>query len=84
MDIVVVAITLIASFALSRPRALPVAVLAWVFGLCMVAFGPAHNSNVHLGSAGFWAPWSVLLLICVGIVFGLEALKRRWARPRAA
>lgn len=84
MDIVVVAITLIASFALSRTRALPVAALAWIFGLGMVAFGPAHNSDVHLGSAGFWVPWAVVLVVSVGIVFGVDALKRRWARPRAA
>jgi uncharacterized membrane protein YecN with MAPEG domain len=84
MDIVVIAIALIAALALSRSKALLVAVAGWVFGCAMVAWGPAHNSNVHLDSLGFWGPWSILLLIVVALVFGVEALKRRWARPRTA
>jgi hypothetical protein len=50
----------------------------------MVAWGPAHNSNVHLDSAGFWAPWIIVLAICASLVFGIQALKRRWTRPRSS
>lgn len=82
MDIVVLAVALIAALVLTRSKALAVAVAGWVFGLSMVAWGPAHNSNVHLDSAGFWAPWSILLAICIGLVFGVQALKGRWSRPR--
>ena len=84
MDIVVLAIALIAALSLPRTWALVVAAAGWVFGLSMVAWGPAHNSNVHLDSAGYWAPWSILLVVCVGLVFGIQALKRRWSRPRSS
>jgi hypothetical protein len=50
----------------------------------MVAWGPAHNSDVHLDSAGFWAPWIIVLAITAGLVFGIQTLKRRWAKPTAA
>ena len=82
MDIVVLAIALIAALMLSRTRALAVAAAGWLFGLSMVAWGPAHNSNVHLDSAGFWVPWAILLPVCAGLVFGVHALRRRWSRPR--
>jgi hypothetical protein len=82
MDIVVLAITLVAALLLSRSKALAIAAAGWIFGLSMVAWGPAHNSSVHLGSAGFWAPWLIILVICAGLVFGIQALKARWARPR--
>lgn len=82
MDIVVLAIALIAALLLSRRIALVVAAAGWLFGFLMVAWGPAHNSNVHLGSAGFWAPWLIVLVVCAGLVFGIQALKRRWSRPR--
>lgn len=81
MDIVVLAIALIAALLLSRRQALAVAAAGWLFGLSMVAWGPAHNSNVHLDSAGFWVPWSIALVLCTGLVFGIQALKRRWSRP---
>jgi hypothetical protein len=84
MDIVVIAIALIASLVLPRTKALPVAIAGWIFGCAMVAWGPAHNSNVHLDSLGFWGPWLILLVIVTLLVFGVDALKRRWARPRVA
>lgn len=84
MDIVVLAIALVAAFLLSRPRALVLAAAGWIFGLSMVAWGPAHNSNVHLDSAGFWGPWTILLAVCAGLVFGIHALKQRWAKPRGS
>jgi hypothetical protein len=82
MDIVVLAIALIAALLLSRTIALAVAAAGWVFGLSMVAWGPAHNSNVHLDEAGFWAPWLIVLVVSAGLVLGVQALRRRWSRPR--
>jgi hypothetical protein len=82
MDIVVLAIALVAALLLSRTRALALAAAGWIFGLSMVAWGPAHNSSVQLDSAGFWAPWLIVLVICAGLVFGVRALKHRWAKPR--
>jgi hypothetical protein len=82
MDIVVVAITIIGALLVPRTKAVALAAVAWIFGLSMVAWGPAHNSNVHLDSIGFWGPWLILLGICMALVFGIQALKRRWARPR--
>jgi predicted membrane protein len=82
VDIPVVAVALIAGLLLSPRRALPLAIAAWAIGLAMVAWGPAHNSSVHLGSVGFWAPWVVVLAICGGLVFGIDALQRRRAAKR--
>ncbi len=82
MDIIVLAITLIAALLLPRTRALIVAGITWLAGLSMVAWGPAHNADVHLSSAGFWVPWFVVLAICFLIVFGIDRFKRRAASPR--
>lgn len=84
MDIVVLAITVIGALLLPRTKAFAVAAAGWIFGLSMVAWGPAHNSNVHLDAIGFWAPWLILLVICMALVVGIQALKRRWARPRGS
>jgi hypothetical protein len=43
----------------------------------MVAIGPAHNSNVHPATAGFWGPWLILGAICAALVYGVTALRRR-------
>lgn len=84
MDIPVVAVAIISSLLLSRQRALVVVPIVWAVALAMVAWGPAHNSDVHLDSAGFWVPWSVLLVVCCGIVVGVTALReRRERRARA-
>jgi hypothetical protein len=77
MDIPVVAVAIIASLLLTRQRALIVVPIVWAIALAMVAWGPAHNSNVHLDSAGFWGPWCILLLLCCGIVVGVTALRAR-------
>jgi hypothetical protein len=82
MDIIVLAITLIAALLLSRSKALVVAGVAWLAGLSMVAWGPAHNSDVHLDSAGFWVPWFVVLGLCALVVFGVDRYKRRATAPR--
>jgi hypothetical protein len=77
MDIPVVAVAIIASLLLTRERALIVVPIAWAVACAMVAWGPAHNSNVHLDSAGFWGPWFILLVLCCGIVIGVTALRDR-------
>jgi membrane protein DedA with SNARE-associated domain len=77
MDIPVIAIAIIAGLLLPRERALIVAAIAWAIGLVMVGWGPANNSDVHTGSAGFWVPWLVVLVICVGLVFVIGAVRER-------
>jgi membrane protein DedA with SNARE-associated domain len=83
MDIPVIAVSLIAGLLLSRERAFMIAAAAWLVGLVMVGWGPANNSDVHTNSVGFWAPWVVVLAICLGIVFGLTALRERRAAAEA-
>jgi hypothetical protein len=77
MDIVVLALALIAALLLERSRALAVAVVVWAVGLLMVAIGPAHNDDVHVGSAGFWVPWAIVLALAIGLVYGVDAVRRR-------
>ena len=69
MDIVFLALTLIAAMLLPRPRALVATVAAWAICMSMVGWGPANNDDVHTDSLGFWAPWLVVLVIAVGLVF---------------
>jgi membrane protein DedA with SNARE-associated domain len=84
MDIPVIAIALISALLLPRPRALVVAGVAWAVGLVMVGWGPANNSGVHTGSAGFWIPWFVVLVICCGLVLGITAVRARRASQARA
>jgi hypothetical protein len=79
MDIPVIAIAVIAALLLPRPRALAFAVAAWAVGLVMVGWGPANNSSVDTGSAGFWIPWFVVLAICCGLVLAITAVRARRA-----
>jgi hypothetical protein len=79
MDIPVVAIAIIAALLLTRQRALVIVAVVWAAALALVAWGPAHNSDVHTGSAGFWVPWLVVLALSCGIVFGVTA----WREHRA-
>jgi hypothetical protein len=83
VDLVVAAASIITGLTLSRNRALVVTWVVWAISLAMVAWGPAHNSNVHLDSIGFWAPWSILLVIVTAIVFGCTALRARRDRKVA-
>jgi hypothetical protein len=83
VDIPVIAIAIIASLLLTRERALIVVPLVWAVALALVAWGPAHNSNVHLNSAGFWLPWFIVLCLSCGIVIGITAWReRRETAPR--
>jgi hypothetical protein len=43
----------------------------------MVAVGPAHNDDVHVGSASFWGPWAIVALLCAGLVVLMSALRAR-------
>lgn len=83
MDIPVLAVAIIAALLLTRQRALVIVPIVWAAGLAMVAWGPAHNSSVHLDSIGFWGPWFVLLAICLAVVFAVTALRERRARRPA-
>ena len=83
MDIVVIAASIISGLTLARNRALVVTWVVWAISLAMVAWGPAHNSNVHLDSIGFWGPWTILLVIVTAIVFGCSALRARRDRKVA-
>ncbi len=58
-------------------RALAITAAAWIFATSMVAWGPVHNNNVYLDSAGFWIPWTVLAVPSVGVVFGCAAVRTR-------
>jgi hypothetical protein len=80
VDIPVIAVAIIASLLLTRQRALIVVPIVWAIALVMVGWGPAHNSDVHTDSAGFWAPWLVVLALCCGIVVGITALRSRGER----
>jgi hypothetical protein len=79
VDIVVIALSLVAALLTTRRRALAITVAVWAAGVLMVAVGPAHNDDVHVGTAGFWAPWLAVLAICIGLVVGVDAFQRRRA-----
>lgn len=83
MDIVVIAAAIASGLLLSRTRALVVTAVVWVLALSMVAWGPAHNSNVHLDSIGFWGPWLILAALVTGLVYGCSALRARRDRKVA-
>jgi hypothetical protein len=79
MDIVFLALTLIAALLLPRSRAWLVTVAVWAVCLAFVGWGPAWNSEVHTDSIGFWAPWLVVLVIGLGLVAVVDAVRRRRA-----
>jgi len=79
MDIVFLAVTVIAALLLPRSRALLVTVAAWAICLAMVGWGPAHNSAVHTREAGFWVPWTIVLVIGVALVHAIHFFKQRRA-----
>lgn len=79
MDIVFLAVAVIAALLLARQRALVVTVCAWALCVAMVGWGPAKNSNVHTQSVGFWVPWIIVLVIGLALVYGIGLLKQRRA-----
>jgi hypothetical protein len=83
VDIVFLAIVIIASLLLPRNRALLVTPAAWAVCLAFVGWGPAHNSDVHLRSAGCWVPWCIVLVIGLGLTYGITYLRQRREAARA-
>ena len=79
MDIVFLAGAVIAALLLPRNRALLVTVAVWAVCLSMVGWGPAHNSDVDTRQAGFWVPWSIVLVLGLGIVCAIAYFKQRRA-----
>ncbi|NYG07900.1 hypothetical protein BJ986_002387 [Phycicoccus badiiscoriae] len=83
MDIVFLSIVIIAALLLPRSRALVVAPAAWAICVAFVGWGPANNSDVHTTSLGFWVPWAIVLGIGLGLVLGIDAVRRRRRATRA-
>jgi hypothetical protein len=83
MDIFFLAVVIIAALMLPRSRALVLTLGVWALCVAFVGWGPAHNSEVHTTSAGFWVPWTVVLAIGIGIVFGIDLVRRRRRAVRA-
>jgi hypothetical protein len=82
VDIVFLAVAVIAALLLARQRALVVTLSAWALCVAMVGWGPANNANVHTQSVGFWLPWIIVLGIGSALAYGIGLLKqRRAARP---
>ena len=79
MDIVFLAVTVIAALLLPRSRAVVACVAVWAGCLSMVGWGPAHNSDVHTRQIGFWGPWLIVLVIGIGLVYGISFVKQRRA-----
>lgn len=83
MDIVFLAIVIIAALLLPRSRALVLTPAAWALCVAFVGWGPAHNSDVHTTSMGFWVPWIVVLAIGVAIVYGIDLVRHRRRAAKA-
>lgn len=83
MDIVFLALVVIAALLLPRNRALVVTPVVWAVSCAFVAWGPAHNDQVHTDSIGFWGPWSIALAVGLGVVLLIDAVRRRRQRSRA-
>ena len=83
MDIVFLAVVIIAALLLPRSRALVVTPAVWALCVAFVGWGPAHNSEVHTASTGFWVPWIVVLAIGVAVVYGIDLVRRRRRAARA-
>ncbi len=77
MDIVFLVLSLAAGLLLARSRALLVVVGLWAVAVAMVGWGPAGNADVHTDSAGFWVPWSVALVIGLGLAWLMSYLRQR-------
>lgn len=80
MDIPFLVLALAVGLLLPRNRALLAAAGLWAVAVAFVGWGPAHNSNVHTGSFGFWAPWTIVGLIGLGLAAGTSTLRARRGR----
>ncbi|QGN58509.1 hypothetical protein [Nostocoides sp. HKS02] len=83
MDIVFLAVVVIAALLLPRSRALLVTPAAWALCVALVGWGPANNPDVHTTSLGFWVPWAVVLVIGLALVVGIDLVRRRRRLARA-
>ena len=79
MDIVFLAVAVIAALLMPRSKALVATVAAWAVCLAMVGWGPAHNSDVHTREAGFWVPWTIALVIGLILVGAISFFRQRRA-----
>ena len=77
MPLVFMAISIAAGLYLPRARALVVIGLAWIGSAAMVAWGPANDAAIEPGTASFWVPWTIVLLLGVAAGLGL-----RWRKDR--
>lgn len=77
MDIVFLVLALAAGLLLSRNRALLATAAAWAVCVSFVGWGPAHNSNVHTDSLGFWGPWLIAGVLGLALAAGVSTLRAR-------
>jgi drug/metabolite transporter (DMT)-like permease len=79
MDIVFLVAAAAAALLLPRPKALVATLAAWAGCVVLVGWGPAHNSDVHTASAGFWVPWAVVLVLGAGLCLAISTVRLRRA-----
>jgi membrane protein DedA with SNARE-associated domain len=77
MDIPFLVLALAAGLLLPRSRALLAAAALWAIAVAFVGWGPAHNSDVHTGSLGFWGPWLIVGVIGLGLAAAASTLRAR-------
>ena len=81
MNIVVLILALLIGYVVRRLAwVFAGVVVVWAIALAMVAWGSAHSAGVDVGSAGFWVPWAIVLLIARALAYGLHALRSRLLR----
>jgi pimeloyl-ACP methyl ester carboxylesterase len=75
--------TLVVGYVVLRiALALGIVVVLWAIALVLVGWGPAHSSQTHTGSAGFWIPWLFVLALACALAFGAHAFRRRLRTAR--
>jgi hypothetical protein len=77
MDIVYLVLALAAGLLLPRPRAVLATAVAWAVCVAFVGWGPAHNSDVHTDSLGFWGPWLIAGIVGLALAAGVSTLRAR-------
>lgn len=84
MDIPFLILAIAAGLLLPRQRALVAVAGLWAVAVAMVGWGPAKGSGVHTDALSFWAPWTIALVLGLGLAFVLTVLRQRRRRvPRA-
>lgn len=77
MDIVYLVLALAAGLLLARNRAVLATTVFWAISVAFVGWGPAHNSNVHTNSIGFWGPWLIVGVIGLALTAITSTLRAR-------